>query len=42
MAVRVLSSTHRREPLFCFSRSVSHSSRFLLVELSSSMKEPDT
>ena len=37
MAVFVLSSTQRREPFFCFSRSVSVSSRFLRVELSSSI-----
>ena len=34
MAVFVLSSTHKREPRFCFSRRVSTSSRFLLEELS--------
>ena len=34
IAVFVLSRTHRRDPLFCFSRRVSQSSRFLLVELS--------
>ena len=34
IAVFVLSSTHRSEPLFCFSLKVSTSSRFLLVELS--------
>ena len=37
MAVRVLSSTHKRLPRFCFSRMVSKSSRFLLVEESSIM-----
>ena len=40
MAVFVLSSTHSRDPLFCFSLSVSHSSRFRLVELSSIMYFP--
>ena len=40
IAVFVLSSTHRSEPLFCFSRSVSHNSRFRLVELSRSMYFP--
>ena len=37
MAVLVLSSTHKREPRFCFSLRVSVNSRFLLVELSRSM-----
>ena len=37
IAVLVRSSTHSREPRFCFSRRVSVSSRFLLVELSSSI-----
>ncbi|CDA97132.1 unknown [Lachnospiraceae bacterium CAG:215] len=35
IAVFVLSNTQRRDPLFCFSRNVSHNSRFLRVELSS-------
>ena len=40
MAVLVRSSTHRRDPLFCFSLSVSTSSRFRLVEVSSIMYCP--
>ena len=41
MAVLVLSRTHSREPRFCFSRSVSKSSRFRLVDVSMSMYFPD-
>ena len=37
IAVLVLSSTHKRVPLFCLSLMVSTSSRFLLVEESRSM-----
>ena len=40
MAVFVLSRTQRREPLFCFSRRVSTSSRFRLVEVSIIMNCP--
>ena len=40
MAVLVLSSTHKRVPLFCFSRRVSTSSRFLLVDVSMTMNCP--
>ena len=40
IAVLVLSSTHRSEPFFCFSRIVSTSSRFRLDELSISMYLP--
>ena len=40
MAVFVLSSTHRREPRFCFSLRVSVSSRFLRLELSMIMYLP--
>ena len=40
MAVLVLSSTHKSEPFFCFSRMVSTSSRFRLEELSISIYFP--
>ena len=40
MAVLVLSRTHSRVPRFCFSRMVSTSSRFRLVEVSMIMNWP--
>jgi len=41
MAVLVRSRTQRRDPRFCFSRSVSTSSRFLRVEVSIIINWPE-